>query len=177
MTTTAGNTHTHRPMGQESTSHVLLDDGQGQLILERLRPWHRILARCKAARLDRQLAAGASPESSTILAARAGQLTSLKTRRALATSLWRILAAAGQPTAVPAISLRPTRIPLARTGIRRSAGTLNNLASSLIAPGPVPAQAVAMVGQLLADGAGPLYRDASDYDLAEAIENVTRALA
>ena len=36
--------------------HVLLDDGLGRLTLRRLRPWHRMLARALADRLDRQLA-------------------------------------------------------------------------------------------------------------------------
>ena len=61
---------------------------------------HRVLARCAATRLDRQLADGASPESSASLAARAIQLTSMKFRRDLATSVQRILAAAGDPPAM-----------------------------------------------------------------------------
>ena len=69
----------------------------GRLILARLRPWHRVLARCAAQRLDRELAAGASPEASTYLAARAAQLTSMTARRHLAASVRRILAAAGDP--------------------------------------------------------------------------------
>jgi hypothetical protein len=44
-------------------------------MLGRLRPWHRVLARCAASRLDRELAAGASPETGPRLAARAVQLT------------------------------------------------------------------------------------------------------
>jgi hypothetical protein len=95
MTTTTGNTHTW-PGGPGPRQHVLLGDDQGRLILRRLRPWHRVLARCAAARLDRELAAGASPETSAILAARAIQLTSVKFRRDLATSVQRILAAGNQ---------------------------------------------------------------------------------
>ena len=64
--------------------HVLLDDGRGGLILKRLWPWHQVLARGKAARLDRELAAGTSPEASASLAARAGWLTSTGFRRDLA---------------------------------------------------------------------------------------------
>ncbi len=177
MTTTTGNTRARRPADREPASHVLLRDGQGQLALGRLRPWHRLLARCAAARLDRELAAGASPESSTVLAARAVQLTSMKVRRELATSLRRMLAAAGEPADVAVISARPVRLPLARARIRRSAGPLAALAAHLAAPGPVPAQAVAKLSQLLTDGAGPLYRQASAEDLGALIEDVTRALA
>jgi hypothetical protein len=176
MTTTTGNTHACRPPSQGRTRHVLLQDDQGQLTLGRLRPWHRVLARCAASRLDRELAAGASPESSPCLAARAVQLTSMKSRRSLAASVQRILAAAGDPAAVTVITARPSRLPLARARIRQSAGPLAMLAGCLAAPGPVPAQGVAMVSQLLADGTGPLYREASADDLGGLIGEATRAL-
>jgi hypothetical protein len=71
MTTTTGNTRIHSPASRRSTGHVLLHDDLGRITLRRLRPWHRLLARCAAARLDRQLAAGASPETSALLACRA----------------------------------------------------------------------------------------------------------
>ena len=75
MTTTTGNTYAYGPAprrvpvadtDQEHTRHVLLQDDQGRLTLGRLRPWHRVLARCAAPRLDRELAAGASPENSRV---------------------------------------------------------------------------------------------------------------
>jgi len=176
MTTTTGNTHACRPAGQGRTRHVLLQDDRGRLMLGRLRPWHRLLARCAASRLDRELSAGASPESNALLAVRAVQLTSMTTRRALAASVRRILAAAGDPAAVPVMTARPARLPLARVPIRQSAGPLAALAGCLAAPGPVRAQGVAMVSQLLADGAGPLYRQASADDLGDLIDQATRAL-
>ncbi len=176
MTTTTGNTHPNRQAGQGRTRHVLLQDDRGHLTLGRLRPWHRVLARCAASRLDHQLAAGASPETSSPLAARAVQLTSMKTRRHLAASVRRILAAAGDPATMTVITARPARLPLARARIRQSAGPLAALAGHLAAPGPVPAQGVAMVSQMLADGAGPLYRQASVDDLGDLIDKATRAL-
>lgn len=175
MTTTTGNTHARRPADQGHTRHILRQDDQGRLMLERLRPWHRVLARCAASRLDRELAAGVSPETSALLAARAMQLTSDKTRRSLAASVRRILAAAGDPAAVTVMTARPARLPLARGRIRQSAGPLARLADYLAAPGPVPAQGVATVSQLLADGAGPLYRETSADDLADLIDKATRA--
>ncbi len=51
--------------------HALLHDDRGQLTLKRLWPWHQILAGGQAARLDRALAEGTSPETSARLAARA----------------------------------------------------------------------------------------------------------
>jgi hypothetical protein len=180
VTTTAGNTQTGSPAGPGRTRHVLLRDDRGRLTLRRLRPWHRMLARCAAARLDRELAAGASPETSASLAARAMALTSTKVRRNLATSMQRIVAATGQPPAAllwPAAAVRPARLPLSRARISQSAVPLANLAGSLAAPGPVPVQGVAMVSQLLADGTGSLYREACGDDLGDIIEAMTRALS
>ena len=42
---------------------VLLDDDLGRLTIRRRRPWHLILARGMATRLDRQLASGTPPEA------------------------------------------------------------------------------------------------------------------
>jgi hypothetical protein len=179
MTATAGNTHAYSPAGQGRHRHALLRDDLGRLTLRRLRPWHRMLARCAAARLDRELAAGASSETSASLAVRAIRLTSLRFRRDLATSVQRILAAAGEPAAVlpsAAGAVPPPRLPLCRARISRSAVPLAMLAASLAAPGPVPVQGVAMVGQLLADGTGPLYREACGDDLGDIIDTATRAL-
>ena len=101
--------------------HVLLDDDLGRLTVRRLRPWHRWLARGLATRLDRQLADGARPEASAILAARAMFLTSAGFRRALAASLRRILATSVSPD--PARP-RPSAMPASRTRLMSSsAGT------------------------------------------------------
>ena len=198
--------------------YVLLDDDQGRLTFRRLRPWHRMLARSRAVRLDRELADGASPEASAALAARATRLTSMEFRRGLAASLQRILAATGQP-AVPrplpaagrsplpatgrsaqpatgrsaqpatgrsplvvtpraplAVTGRPPRVPFRLARIRQSAPRLAALAGRLVEPGPVPARGVAVLSQLVADGAGPLYREASRDDLGAIIERAAQAL-
>ena len=159
--------------------HVLVRDDLGRLTLRRLRPWHRMLARCTAARLDRELAAGTSPETSLSLAARAMQLTSMKFRRDLATSVQRILAVAeGSAAALlwAAGAVPPPRLQLCRAQISPSAVPLAKLAGYLTAPGPLPVQGVAMVSQLLADGTGPLYREASGDDLGDIIEDAMRVL-
>jgi hypothetical protein len=179
MTTTTGNPHTRSPADQGRSRHVLLGDDQGRLMLRRLRPWHRVLARCAAGRLDRELAAGASAEASVTLAARAIQLTSDKARRDLAASVQRILAAAGHPaqvTPAPAMCVHPALLPLRRARISQSAVPLAMLAGRLTAPGPVRAQGVAIIRQLLADGTGPLYRQACPGDLSDIIQNAARAL-
>jgi hypothetical protein len=160
--------------------HVLLDDDLGRLTVRRVRPWHRLLARGLATRLDRQLADGARPEASAILAARAMFLTSAGFRRALATSLRRILATAVSPDARPRPSAAgvayPPHVQLRRDRIARSASELAGLAGFLAGQGPVPAQGVAMVSQLLADGGGPLYRAGSRDDLNAIIERAAQAL-
>jgi hypothetical protein len=161
--------------------HVLLDDDRGQLTVERLRPWHRILARSQAARLDRELAAGASPEASASLAARAAWLTSTEFRRDLAANLRRILVAAGEPAwpaaaGAPLGPARRPRVPLRTTRISRSAPLLAELANRLLDPGPVPVRGVAMVTELLADGTGPLYREAARDDLGTMAEQAAAAL-
>jgi hypothetical protein len=179
MTATAGNTHSHSQTDQGRMRHVLLCDDLGYLTLLRLRPWHRLLARCAVARLDRELAAGAGPESSASLAARAMQLTSVRFRRDLAASVQRILAAAGGPPAVVtsrAAGGHPPRLPLCRARISQSAVPLATLAGCLASPGPVPVRGVAMVSRLLADGTGPLYSEACGDDLGDIIERATRAL-
>ena len=144
------------------------------------------------------LPAGASPETAPPLAARAVRLTSTEFRRDLATSLQRILAAAGLPladarvragagralsAALPAAphrqagAARQPHVPVRQARISRSAPGLAELAGQLMQPGPVPARGVAMVSQLLADGRGPLYREACAEDLGAIIGRAVRALA
>jgi hypothetical protein len=165
---------------------VLLDDDRGCLTLQRLRPWHRMLARSQAARLDRELAGGASPEASATLAARAIRLTSMDFRRGLAASLQRVLVAAGEsavlrshPATGPAslAVARPPRVPLRLARISQSAPGLADLVGHLVQPGPVPARGVAMLSQLVTDGAGPLYREASRDDLGAIVERAARTLS
>ena len=112
--------------------------------------------RCAAARLDRELAAGISPEASAILAARAMQLTSMKVRRDLAASVQRIIAVAAPAAVISAQggAARPPRLPVNRARISQSALPLAGLAGLLAGPGPVRVQGVAMVSLLLADGTG-----------------------
>jgi hypothetical protein len=147
-------------------------------------PWHRLLARVLAVRLDRQLADGGRPEANAILAARAMFLTSVRYRRALATSLRRMLAASAVPAAPhpmaearsPLAAFKP-HVPLRRDLIAGSAPELTGLANCLTVPGPVPARGVALVSQLLTDGCGPLYRAAAQEDLGGLIDRASQALA
>ena len=164
--------------------HILIDDDLGRLTVRRLWPWHRLLARCLAPRLDRQLADGVRPEANAVLAARAMVLTSVRYRRGLAANLRRMLAASVSPQTRPRLmaasrsagAARQPYVPLRRDRIAGSASELAGLARSLAGQRTVPAQGVAMVSQLLADGAGPLYRAGTRDDLGAIIERASQAL-
>jgi hypothetical protein len=151
---------------------VLFDDDLGRLTLRRLRPWHYLLAGCLAAQLDRELAEGARPEASPVLAARAMRLTSAKHRRDLAASLQRL-------TASPSFGVAgyQPHVPVRRTRVLRSAPELAELVGHLVQRGPVPVRGVAMVSQLLADGGGPLYRQACREDLSAIARRASQALS
>jgi len=163
---------------------VLLDDDLGRLTLRRLRPWHRVLARALAGHLDRQLADGARPESNAILAARAMFLTSTAYRQLLAASLRRMVVASGSAETRPRVAAarssagvaRQPHVPLGRDRIVTSASGLAGLAGVLTGPGPVPVRGVAMVNQLLADGAGPLYRASGPDDLNAIVGRASQEL-
>ncbi len=173
--------------------HVLLEDDQGSLTIQRLRPWDRVRARFLPGRLDGELAAGMRAEATPPLAARAIRLTSMKSRRDLAASLQRILAAAGLPPAearvpagagraLPAAAhrsagvARPPHVPVRRVRVSRSGPELAELVGQLMQPGPVPVQGVAMVSQLLTDGRGSLYREACPEDLGAVVSRAAQAL-
>ncbi len=84
--------------------------------------------------------------------------------------------------ALPAAAHRSTgvarqpHVPVRRTRISRSAAELAELAGQLVQPGPVPARGVAMVSQLLADGRGPLYREACPEDLGAIVGHAVQTL-
>lgn len=112
MTTTAGTTHDPPAGGAPDVSCSAMD--LGHLTLTRLRPWHHVLAHCLAMRLDRQLAAGTSPETSALLAARALQLISPKYRRELAAGLHEILTAAAHRSTQSAVPLAKAAVTVMR---------------------------------------------------------------
>ena len=169
--------------------HVLLEDDLGHLTLRPLRPWDRIMARCMAARLDRELARGVHPEANASLAARAVRLTSMAFRRELAGSLRRMLTAAGAPRSLlasrrlwPAAARPSAGVFVSRTSRFTGTGSPGRRRNSrswparLVQPGPVTARGVAMVCELLANGRGPLYREACRDDLNAVVARAAQAL-
>ena len=130
----------------------------------------RILVRILAGRLDRQLAAGRSPESHPLLSLRAQRLARPDTRLALARALGRVLHEASSP-------LRRRQPPLADLyAVREVERDLVELVDQLVAPAPVSARGVALVHEMLVDGSGPLYMRHSPRDLGEMIRTATLAL-
>ncbi len=130
---------------------VVLEQDAG-LGLRRVRMRDRLVARVRASALDRELTAGASPESSVVLALHATHLCGSSQRRLLADSLTRIAAA----SEVPARSR--VKAPVCRPAVRRACAELQAVVDHLVAPGPVDVRGVARIRSLLADGTGPLYR-------------------
>jgi hypothetical protein len=136
------------------------------------RPWDRWLVRIRAARLDRQLAAGASPDASVALALRAQMLVRTQVRRDLARSARRILLAA---TRAPGARRLP--VPVCRDRVLDCSADFAELISRLLAAGPVPAQGVARASLLLTDATSPLYHPACSDDLRTVVRAAAEALA
>jgi hypothetical protein len=116
-------------------------------------PRDRLRARWHGTRLDHELASGASPDSTVGRSLRAQSLVRLGTRRDLARSMQRVLAAATQR---PVSGRLPA--PVSRAPVAACAAEIEELISRLLAPGPVAARGVAQARLLLTEAGGPLYR-------------------
>jgi hypothetical protein len=149
---------------------VLLDEA-GCPIARTARPWDRIAVRLRAFSLDRDLAAGASPDASVTLALRAQMLVRPRYRRELARSVRRVLMAATQS---PLRSHLP--VPVCRDRVKESSEEFADLIRRLLAAGPVAAQGVAQASVLVADAGGPLYRRGSAGDLRARVRDAADAL-
>ena len=117
--------------------------------------WLRCSTRCRARKLDRQLAAGADPMESDELSLRVGQLGSPRSRHRIACALRGAVALAEQD-AFPVMVAAP---PIRRAAVRASDGLLLEITERLVSCEPVGVRGVAIASQLLEDRRGPLYRD------------------
>lgn len=145
---------------------MLVADDLDRLTVRKVRQWHWLVARCRSGSLDRELISGCSPEECPYLAARALQLTSEKTRSGLVEGLDRLLNGTDRRAAVP----------VQRARVTGAGGELRALRERLLAPDPLPARGVAMVHELLSDGAGPVYREASAVGVREVAQRAMDAL-
>ena len=111
----------------------------------------RAFARARSGTLNDALIAGADPASSRALAARTRQLTSPRSRAALAQGLDRLLRSA---QADPG----RWRVCPPRRAVCANASALGELASLLVSAAPLYARGVAALEQLVSDGTGAAYR-------------------
>ena len=124
--------------------------------------------------LDHRLALGERPDNELALALRARQLMSDKTRRALARSLRRSVRIAQEPP-------RWGAAPLDRRAVRDARQLLIELAVRLTDPAPVGTRGVALISDLLTDGASPLYapgwtEERSGSELSSRLRSAAQAL-
>ncbi len=133
--------------------------------------WIRLLAGVLALRLDGQLAAGLSPESNRLVAARAEKLVSLPVRSALAQHWGDLLRQAARPPAA-----RTPVVPICRDRIMAADEDIRLMLEGLSTRLPVPARGVAVAKHLLTDGTGPLYNKSSPVDLVDAVREVVELL-
>ena len=120
--------------------------------------------------LTQDLAAGAPPTASAELTLRAAQLISVRRRRQLARSLRRLLKEARSVQLI-----RSTIIH--RHGVVQAEEAINALIARLDDNQPVAVQGMAMLEQLLSDGASsPLYIAAKLGALRRQVEVVTEAM-
>ncbi len=155
--------------GRGAPTIVVLEQGAG-LGLWRVRLWDRVRARLRTSALDEQLAAGASPESSVALALHAGHLCRPQQRRLLARSLNEIALSCEAP------ARGRLKAPVCRHGVTRARPELAAVVERLAAAGPVDVRGVARIRSLLADGTGPLYREARPGHLRDELRAALRAM-
>jgi hypothetical protein len=122
------------------------------LVLGPCRLADRLLARALGVSLDQRLAAGCSPESTRLLAARAQYIVSLPHRTSLARSWDHVLRVASRGP-----SLRTPAVPLNVRAILAAEPAIRELTERLAAPLPVTAQGVATATVLLTNATSPVY--------------------
>jgi hypothetical protein len=138
---------------------------------ERPALWIRLRAWLQRLSLDRQLAAGKPAWASAELRLRAAQLTSPGARRALADEIDRLLEVVARPPRP-----RGAAAPLDRSAVLACDELLRALAHDLRDAKPVQVHGVALVRQLLRDGASPLYAAGTGGSLDSAIRRARAAL-
>ncbi|SRR5579884_926209 len=137
--------------------------------------WQRarlqLLARWHAGELDRQLAAGATPGATELLAVRGRWLTSRRCRTRVAAGLAHAVKDAQATAPVFSAAIRPDRreVIAART-------LFATLAWRLRAEQPVSARGVALLATLLTDADSPLYQPTEPGALGSTLRAAAAAL-
>jgi hypothetical protein len=161
----------------------MLVQNDGALSVERIRGVHesvtsrlfnpglaaRLMARLRSRALDGSLIEGADPATTPQLAARAALLTSRSTRKRIAAALERLAWTESDRA-------RRMRVQPFKRAVHENAPELYALAALLRGPDPVYAQGVAMLRQLVIDGAGPAYTDRNGGALAGHLRSARSSL-
>jgi hypothetical protein len=150
--------------------------GSVHLSQRRRAGWRRrtrwaLLARWHAETLDRALAAGAGPYAGALIAVRAQQLTTARSRRRLAAGLARV-----RRDAVDALSGFTAAVAPDRHEVAAAAPEIAALERRLSDGERVEAAGVAMLRLLLTDGESPLYDPVGAGSLARHLRAVAGAL-
>jgi hypothetical protein len=142
------------------TRSILVDlDTHGGLVAVPQRRRDAVLARLFGRSLDGRLAAGASPESTRLLAVRAMHITSPRMRLRLARCWDELAARSRRPH-----PLGDPRAPIVRWQVDAAADEIQQVADVLRADRPVSAQGVAIATVLLTSAESPVYRIGSGRD-------------
>lgn len=150
---------------------VVVETGEWGVCAREASLRERIAAKLHAHRLDHQLASGRSPESFPLLSLRAQALARPANRRSLAASIRKLLRQSSQTP------VHPLAAPLADlASVRSLHDELEDLAEHLDAPVPVSARGVALVQELMEDGASPLYLPQSREALRRRVQLALAAL-
>lgn len=134
----------------------------------------RLWVRLRAARLDRALAGGTSPNESEELSVRAGQLVEAAERNRIASSIQNVLDLAERDQR---IFLGLTRLPVERQRIEANRNELARIVETLRGPSPVSPRGVAMTRRLITDFRGPIYTGGRNSRLPEALSATQSALS
>jgi hypothetical protein len=151
---------------------VLLSNGAdgASVTVEHAGALTRLRAFVQASRLDRELAAGASPDSSAALSLRAQELIGARARLKLVSYIHRLV----DETRQPVVPLAPG-LPIRWDAVLASRKTLLLLAERLISHRPVDPRGVAHASVLLGASDGPLYNGGTDH-LEVALQGAIAAL-
>jgi hypothetical protein len=131
----------------------------------------RLVARMLGRSLDRELAAGASAHLSEAHEARAQQLVSVRTRRAVANHLDRLIERAERPPARFQILAGPCR-----EQARQAYDMIRATAVLLRSEEPLEARGIARLKTLLSDPMGPCYAPVSAVALTVALYDIAGSL-
>jgi hypothetical protein len=140
------------------------------LPLRERRSW-LIALRCRLRRkaIDKELAAGADPDSTECRHLRASELTGQRNRHALAAALERHIAGAAT---IPPLDV----LPVNWRGVRAASPRLDRLAQRLREDPRVRTQGVARVQLLLTDGESALYAKDRDTSLVDEVRSTLALL-